>query len=57
MTQDLPLTDLDKKIEELSMKDRMDLISGMNLKAAKVAQKLFPDSKFINSLVKQKGGR
>lgn len=57
MTQDSPSTELDKKIEELSMKDRMDLINGINLKAAKVAQRLFSDSKFLNSLVKQKGGK
>lgn len=57
MTQDSLSTELDKKIEQLSMKDRMDLINGINLKAAKIAQRLFPESKFIASLAKQKGGK
>lgn len=48
------IAEITGKIEELSFQERIDLVMGINVKAALVIQKLFPGVPFVEDLVKQK---
>lgn len=50
------INDINQRLATLTLQERMDLITGIDLKAALVIQKLFPGVPFAEDLVKQKSG-
>jgi hypothetical protein len=57
MTKESFLEEVNNKLKSLNPIEKMQLISGISVSAAKILYKLFPDVSFVQELYKQKGGK
>lgn len=51
------INEINKRLNELNFQDKIELFSGISLRAAAVLQKAFPGITLIEEVLKQKSGK
>lgn len=51
------IDEINKRLNELNFQDKIELFSGISLRAAAVLQKAFPGITLIEEVLKQKSGK